>query len=537
MMKRLIERLNDADGWIGIIIGVVTVYAGFVGMLQVHAGNLNTDYRAQTQRLSLDAMRIRSVGEATVSANLAYGARVEDLLTQQQEYATLNDDTAAAETYASALSELAVISPAYAEPYAGMGDKGPAAYVVDTYLRDATRADQLRSFMQALDMAWDTKANTYIVHLTLLAVVLGLLGLSLVMSDIPRLMIFSTAMVMTLITAGWTLQTYREPLPVYEAAAVDAFVEGYTLAYQDDNAGAITAYDKAIAALPTYGDAHYERALILYSQEKYPEALAGFAAARAAGYDLASVDAWQAYLALVVGDIAQARSLTDAWVAREPKDPSALGAAIAVAGAESDPAAVTAAAQTMRTTLTTVVAELRAKGSEPDEDFLFAIDEYADVLQELRDREPALIQSPEMFDAVDAAIADVRSLGVTLAFGLTPGSGTVTGIQLGTKDESGAFFAASDFSDESFDGIPLTIAGDAAGVPQGAHVLVKFFVDDTEDESLRYVGSWEQASDGPVSLDVPIDLGPSYVLPAGTYAVELYVDGVLQEFRTEFIVE
>jgi hypothetical protein len=52
-----------------------------------------------------------------------------------------------------------------------MGDKAAAAYEVDVYLRDATRAEQMRTFMQALDMAWDSKANTYIVHLTLLAVV------------------------------------------------------------------------------------------------------------------------------------------------------------------------------------------------------------------------------------------------------------------------------------------------------------------------------------------------------------------------------
>jgi len=46
MMKRIIDRLNEFDGWIGVIIGIVTVFAGIVGTLQVHAGNLNTNYRA-----------------------------------------------------------------------------------------------------------------------------------------------------------------------------------------------------------------------------------------------------------------------------------------------------------------------------------------------------------------------------------------------------------------------------------------------------------------------------------------------------------
>ena len=215
MMKRIIDRLNEFDGWIGVIIGIVTVFAGIVGTLQVHAGNLNTDYRAETQRYSLDAMRIRSVGETMVSANLDYAARVDELLTQQNDLAELTGQTDAVATLSEAKAALAIISPAYGEPYASMGDKAAAAYEVDVYLRDATRAEQMRTFMQALDMAWDSKANTYIVHLTLLAVVLGLLGLCLVMSDIPRLMIFSTAILISLITLNWSIQTYSEPLPAY----------------------------------------------------------------------------------------------------------------------------------------------------------------------------------------------------------------------------------------------------------------------------------------------------------------------------------
>lgn len=540
MIKRIVDRLNEFDGWIGVIIGIVTVFAGVIGMLQVHAGNLNTDYRAQTQKYSLDAMRIRSVGETMVSANLDYAARVEELLTQQHDLAELSGQTGAMATLSDAKDALSVISPAYGEPYASMGDKGPAAYEVDVYVRDATRAEQMRSFMQALDMAWDTKANTYIVHLTLLAVVLGLLGLCLVMSDIPRLMIFSTAILITLITANWSIQTYREPLPAFSQAAVDAYVKAYTLSYQADNAGAIAAYDEAIAALPSYGDAHYERATLLYTEGKNDEALAGFAAARAAGYDVSSVDSWQSYLLLVTGDVAQARTITEAWVLREPTSPTALGTMIAVTAAEQDPAAVAAATKALRDSAVATVTEVRAKGNEPDADFLYTIDEAADIITELRDSEPvagAPERSAEQAQAIDAAIADVRSLSTTLAFQLTPSTGTLQELTLGTTDESGAFTASDTFDNTSFDGIPLTIQATATGVSSGAHVLVKFYVDGYEDESLRYISEWDQPSDGPVAVDVPIDLGPSYVLPEGAYAVEVYIDGTLQGARMEFVVE
>jgi hypothetical protein len=68
----------------------------------------------------------------------------------------------------------------------------------------------------------------------------------------------------------------------------------------------------------------------------------------------------------------------------------------------------------------------------------------------------------------------------------------------------------------------------AQQIATGAHVLVRFYVDGSEDASLRYVGEWSGAADGPTTLAVPIDLGPAYVLPAGNYAVELYIDGTVQ---------
>jgi hypothetical protein len=212
---------------------------------------------------------------------------------------------------------------------------------------------------------------------------------------------------------------------------------------------------------------------------------------------------------------------------------------IAVTAAESDPAAVGAATKALRDSASASVAAIRASGNEPDEDFFYAIDEAADIITELRDSEPiagAPERSAEQAVAIDAAIVDVRSLATTLAFQLTPSAGTLQELVLGTND--GDAFAASDtFDNMSFDGIPLTIEATATAVPQGAHVLVKFFSEGYEDESLRYISEWDQASDGVATIDVPIDLGPSYVLPEGNYAVEVYIDGTLQGARMEFVVE
>ncbi|MFN5059971.1 MAG: hypothetical protein ACK5GU_08645, partial [Chloroflexota bacterium] len=117
------------------------------------------------------------------------------------------------------------------------------------------------------------------------------------------------------------------------------------------------------------------------------------------------------------------------------------------------------------------------------------------------------------------------------------GTGVLADVVLGTVDENDEFVGSDTFDNTSFDGYPLTIQAEATQVPAGTHLLVKFFVDGYEDESLRFVSEWDNASDGAVQFDVPIDLGPSYVLAEGEYAIEVYLDGVLQGGRIDFIVE
>jgi hypothetical protein len=85
MMQRIIDRVNQLDPWIGVSIAIMTIYAAVIGMLQVHAGNLNTQYRAETQRYAIEAMRIRSVGETQSGFDTGAVDRMVDFIAQQRD--------------------------------------------------------------------------------------------------------------------------------------------------------------------------------------------------------------------------------------------------------------------------------------------------------------------------------------------------------------------------------------------------------------------------------------------------------------------
>jgi hypothetical protein len=76
----------------------------------------------------------------------------------------------------------------------------------------------------------------------------------------------------------------------------------------------------------------------------------------------------------------------------------------------------------------------------------------------------------------------------------------------------------------------------ASGIAADTHILVRVYQNGVENEALRYVTQWDGEATGTVALPVPIDIGEAYVLNAGVYELELYVNGVLQGDRVGFEV-
>jgi tetratricopeptide (TPR) repeat protein len=543
-MQRIIDRVNQLDPWIGVSIAIMTIYAAIIGMLQVHAGNLNTEYRANTQRYAIEAMRIRSVGETQSGFDTGAVARMVDFIAQQRDLAESRNDASIVTKMDVMRDALNNVSPILKPPYDALGDDAIAHYEVELYVRDATRAEQYRAAYAPMDAGWDSKANTYVVHLTLLALVLALLGLGVVMHDIPRAMVLTMAGVISIITTGWVITTYLEPVPTLNPAAIEAYTNAYSMAYKGKTDEALTGYADATTKKTDYADAYYEQALLLFGTQKYPEALTSLANARKYGYDESSVDYIEGYIMMLQADFSAAETATNGWLSREPRSIAALGQRIAVQFARDNGSAAMTTQATLLNEMRTQVAAIRAKGDEPDDQLWVIMNETADIIDDvaLAGQQPdmssfaALTLSPATITQATSAVQEIRSGAITLEYDIKATSGKATDIQMGVTDDQDVFAPQDSFAAIDLATIPMVVQLNAQQIAPNAHVLVRFYVDGIEDESLRYVSAWSGDSDGVTTLAVPIDLGPSYVLPAGDYAAELYIDGTIQGSRMLFKV-
>jgi tetratricopeptide (TPR) repeat protein len=544
MMQRIIDRVNQLDPWIGVSIAIMTIYAAIIGMLQVQAGNLNTEYRANTQRYAIEAMRIRSVGETKAGFDTGAVTRMVEFIAQQRDLAELRDDASIVTKMDVMRDALNNVSPILKPPYSTLGDDAIAHYEVELYLRDAIRAEQYRAAYAPMDAGWDSKANTYVVHLTLLALVLALLGLGVVMHNIPRAMVLTMSVIITIITTGWVIATYVEPVPTINPAAIEAYTNAFSVAYEGKTDVALTGYADAIAKKPDYADAYYEQAWLLYGTQKYPEALKSLANARKYGYEESSIDYIEGYIMMLQGDFAAAETATNGWLSREPHSIAALAQQVAIELARDKGTAATAIQATLINEMRTQVAAIRAKGDEPDDQLWITMNENADIVNDVvlagqqddASSFAALKISPATITQAAGAVQELRSTAITLEYNLKPANGKATDLKLGVTDDQDVFTPQDSFSAGDLAVTPLVLQLNAQQIASGADVLVRFYVDGSEDSSLRYVSEWSGDSDGVITLLVPIDLGPAYVLPAGNYAAELYIDGVIQGDLIPFTV-
>ncbi len=534
-MQKFIARLNESNAVIGITIAIITIYAALIGMLQMQASNLNTQYRADTQRYAIAAMRIRSVGETQATFDTGYIQRVNELLDQQEALATSQGDASIAGKIDALRDALTVVSPILQPPYAD-NDLAALQYDVDTYLKDAISAEQYLAASAPLDAVWDSKANTYVVHLTLLAVVLALLGLGVVMLDVPRLMVLSMAVVLTIVTLVWSIQTYLAPVPTINPKAIAAYTDAYTRAYVGDTAGALAKYDDAIRLDPDYASAYYERAWIYYADGKYPETLADLASARRTGFDSTSIDNLEGYVMMLQGNYAAAQTATSAWLSREPDNVVAIGQQAAIQYAMDTPDAANASVATLVATAQRMVQQLRANGGEPDEDLWYTLSDAADVIADVQVAAtnaeasgfPPLTLTDTTIAAIDVAVAQIRSTAMTLEYNLTPGQASAQSLRFGVIGDDDTFVPQDAVASADVSTTPLALEFAAANTTPDTHVIVRIYLDGVEDTTLRYVTTWDDRGDGTVALIIPVDIGPLYTLQAGDYTAELYIDGVLQ---------
>src|SRR5688500_15693740 len=260
-----VDRDARFKRFIAILIAVVTMLIALVGYLQSDAGARDDRANRDTKRYAMEALGRQVSGDARVNYdyNSAYQAYYElDLLAAAA--ANVGDDLAA-ERYAALRDEVTSLSPLLAPPYfdPANGALDVARYEAEVYLVEITALSERFTAASAVKDAWDSKANTYIVHLTLLAVALFLYGLSTTIGGAATRLVFtSVGTAIALVAAVWAGATYMKPVADLRdcraadgTPAIDAYAQGVGLAYQEQHTAAVAAFDTALGCAPDYANA------------------------------------------------------------------------------------------------------------------------------------------------------------------------------------------------------------------------------------------------------------------------------------------
>ena len=160
---------------VAVLIALVTIIAAVVGYLQGQASIRSDRALREAQTFAIEALSQKAAGEIEIGYAWTDLWRSWSELDSQAVIAADFDDAAAAERYDTVRDRLIGLSPLLAPPYFDPDqDDEPdvAAYEADLYVVNSTYLTE--RFLATFEMseAWGDKADTYVAHLTILAVTL-----------------------------------------------------------------------------------------------------------------------------------------------------------------------------------------------------------------------------------------------------------------------------------------------------------------------------------------------------------------------------
>lgn len=550
--------LNDEQfkKLVAVLISLVTVMATVIAYLQSDASQRDDRANRDTKRYATEVLGRNVSGDARVNYdyNKAYQSWQE--LEILAESALERDDEAAAARYLSLRDQMTELSPLLAAPYFDpeSGEANVAKYEAETYVVELTLLAQKFKAAGVVKDAWDAKANTYIVHLTLLAVALFLFGLSTTISGPLTRWIFSgTGMAITLYAAVWAVQVWLQPVFDLreQGGAIEAFARGTGLAHQELYQEAIAAFDEATHSAPTFADAYSARAEANLALGDLPAAATNYEQARAHGdssANTAGMLAWTYYLlgrfdeAIAMNRTALESAPGELWIRFD------LGLTLLAAGqVEAAQAEYVAGIQDAAKQ----VADAEAAAEEPPSDLWWSLDASAavdldnliDVLDGIENMPPRdkIADAETVRTTAESLINQLKSTAVALEFtGRLPAgalAAEITPFEFAEPlyDEQGEV-SEYNLSDTFEYGIQaVSVLFDYENMSDGQEVVFKVYIDEEEDPSWRVVSPWDLGASGSAEKSLSLDYSDSFVLPAGEYVVEMYVDSHLAQ-REWFVV-
>lgn len=544
---------------IAVLIALVTVAAAIVTYLQNDASQRDDHANRDTKRYAAEALGRKVSGDARVNYdyNKAYQNWQElDLLATS---AADRGDQAAATRYLTLRDEITPLSPLLAEPYfnAETGETNIAKYEADTYLVEIEALNQKFNAAGLVKNEWDYKANTYILHLTLLAVALFLLGLAATISGTMTRWIFSgTGILVSLIAIGWSAQLWAKP--VYDlreqSGAIESYARGTGLEHQELHEEAIAAFDEAISAAPTYTDAYSARAGAKGAMGDLEAAAVDYENARANGDTSANTAGELAWIYYELGRFDDAIAMNRAALESSPGElwiRFDLGLALLVSG-QTD--AAQAEYNTGIQDAAKQVADAKAAGAEPPSDLWWSLDADAAVsLDNLTDTLDGVDSMPpldkianpdEVRTAAEDLISQLKSAAAALEFtGKLPEGTLAATVSEFQFAEPAAYNDQGEVTDYSapndvfaFGTQSIAVLFDYENMMDGQEVIFKVYIDEEEDPSWRVVSPWDLGASGSAQKPISLDYSDNFVLPTGDYVIEMYVDSHLAQ-RGWFTIE
>jgi len=546
---------EQGDGFnkiLAVLIAVVTLLIAVITFLQSDAGNRDDMANRDTKSYSLEAFGKQVSGDARVNYdyNSAYQAYYElDLLAASA--AAVEDDAAAAR-YEMLRDRILELSPLLSPEYFDVetGELNVSKYEADVYLVETTGL--MERFYAASDVknGWDYKANTYIIHLTMLAVTLFLYGMATTVKTQRIKVLFTTVgSAVALVAVVWAVVLFAKPVKDLRQCmtddgtpAIDAYAQGVGLAYQDLYEEAIVQFDAALACEPKYVNALRERADAYASLGDWEASSADYLAAQEFGDKTSNTAgnlAWNYYLmgnfedAIAMNQQALEKDPDELWIRYDLALAYLANGDIDAARAEYQKGIDSAAKQ---------VAEAREAGKEPPSFLWWGLEDAAMQLDNLTvildygegEPSPDLISDPDVvYDTALELITGLKNTSVSLEYdGVLPEGELTASVSeftfaMPVVDEDGEVvdYEVSDVFEYGTD--EVSVLFDYEGMSDGQEVIFKVYIDGEEDPSWRIVDEWSLGESGTAEKPISFAYSNVAVLDPGEYTVEMYVDAHL----------
>jgi tetratricopeptide (TPR) repeat protein len=541
---------------VAVIMAILAALVAGIAFLQSDAGARDDRANRDSKRYATEALGRKVSGTARV--NFDYNAAYQNWyeLDALANSAEVRQEPAAAKRYRTVRDLMPPLSPLLAAPYfdAATGQVDVAKYEADTYLVEITALTEKFVAASNVKDAWDAKANTYIMHLTLLAVALFMFGLSITLSTpVTRKVFVGAGTLATLVAVGWAASITLQPVPDRreQGNAIDAYARGCGLAYQSRWDEAIVAFDEAVQASPDYAAAYAQRAEARSSTGDNVKAAADFERARANGDESTTTLGNLAWTYYLLGRFDDAIKLNRDVLAKSPDELWVrFNLAVTLLAAGQIDAAQTEYRGGMDQSARQV-AQAKAAQEEPPYLLWWSLDMAAldldDLTKTIAQKEgtppPDKIVGPDQARAAaQDFIAQLKSLSVGLEFNGQPPSGpltaTISPFQFGEAvlDSDGNPTNEVTTAEEFAYGTQeVLVVFDYAGMTDGQETIIKVFIDGEEDPSWRLIAPWELGASGTAQKPLSLSYSDTFVLASGEYEVDLFVDGQLAQ-RGKFTV-